>query len=277
MLVRFSVDLTKLLRYLELRREESGVEITITHLAVKGAAVALSEIPNIHGHVIGGDFYRARSRGVDIGVSMELFENETVVMKIIDAELKPVDYIADEMKTRTKEMRESVDPAHSRKARLLGMLPLVAANIVRKLLTLIGGKFGISVPFLGVTGFLHGACTVITLPSKEGADNDVDLAIVPNMTDSATPITVTVGGVRLQPCYDNERRLTASHVLNVAISIDTTAGSLAEAKRFCARMQQLMSNPSLMDKVDRITAISKQDEKAAVAKAAHQAALYKKK
>jgi hypothetical protein len=101
---------------------------------------------------------------------------------------------------------------------------------------------------------------------------------IPNMTDSATPITVTVGGIRLQPSLDpQDKRLIASPVLNVAISIDSAAGSLAEGKRFCARLQQLMNNPALLDKADRLQAISKSDQKAAVAKDASTAALYKKK
>ena len=120
LLVRFSIDLGRLLRYLEQRREETGVEITITHLAVKGAALAISEIANLNGHVINGDFYKSRTKGVDIGVSMELFENETVVVKVSEADFKPVDYIADELLNRIKDLRDGSDPSHSRKARFIG-------------------------------------------------------------------------------------------------------------------------------------------------------------
>ena len=98
------------------------------------------------------------------------------------------------------------------------------------------------------------------------------------MTDSSCPITVTIGGIRLQPTLDpQDKKLGASRVLNVAISIDSAAGSLAEGKRFCARLQHLMNNPALLDKADRLQAISKSDQKAAIAKAASTAAMYNKK
>jgi hypothetical protein len=101
---------------------------------------------------------------------------------------------------------------------------------------------------------------------------------VPSMIDSSTPITVTIGGIRLQPQLDpQDKKLGAIPVLNVAVSIDSAAGSLSEGKRFCSRLQQLMNNPALLDKADRILQVSKTDQKAAAAKAASTAALYKKK
>lgn len=277
MMVRFNVDLTKLLRYLESSREVSGTEITVTHIAVKAIGVALSEIPNLNGHVIGGDFYQNRSGDVDVSVSAELFENETVVLKIEHADLKPIDYIATELKTRAQHLREGTDPSHTRKARLLSLMPAVFSGLLRKLFNTLCGKYGISFPLIGLVGFPHGACTVITLPSKEASDHDIDIAVTSNMTDSATPIVVTIGGVRLQPILDQDKKLAGSHVLNVAISIDNNAGSLAEGKRFASRLQQLMNNPSLLDKKDRQLAISKEDEKVAEEKAAHRAAIFKRK
>merc|ERR1712000_381124 len=123
-------------------------------------------------------------------------------------------------------------------------------------------------------GYPHGACTVVTIPSKDSSDNDVDIAMLPNMSDTATPITITIGGVKLQPMLDQERKLAASHVLNVAVAIDTNAGSLAEGK-FANRVQQLMNTPALLDKADRIAAVSREDEKAAAEREAAHAALFR--
>jgi hypothetical protein len=277
MLVRFNVDLTKFLRYLETSRAEYATEITVTHVAAKAVAVALSEIPNLNGHVIGGDFYQSRSSGVDVSVSLELFENETVVIKLDNADAKPIDYIATEMQTRTQELRDGTNVSYSRKARLLGLLPPFLSGYLRHFINTLGGKYGISLPLLGVVGFPHGAATIVTLPSKEASDHEIDIAMISSMTDSSTPIVVTIGGVRLAPILDQDRKLSSMHVLNVAISIDNNAGSLAEGKRFAARLQQLMNSPSLLDKADRRAAISKEDEKIAEEKASARASMLKKK
>jgi len=275
MLVRFTVDMGRLLRYLEGRREGSGVEITVVHIALKAAAVALSEIPDLNGHVIGGDFYYSNSAGVDVSMSLEMSDNDTVMMKVEHADSKPVDYIADEIKKRTIDLQEGKDVSVQRKARLLGMFPPVVAGVIRKFLNIVGGKWGISIPLLGIVGFPHGACTVVTIPSKDSSDNDVDIAMLPNMSDTATPITITIGGVKLQPMLDQERKLAATHVLNVAVAIDTNAGSLAEGKKFANRVQQLMNTPALLDKADRIAAVSREDEKAAAEREAAHAALFR--
>lgn len=276
MLVRFSVDVGRLLRYLEGRREASGVEITVTHIALKAAAVALSENPNLNGHVIGDDFYSSNSRGVDVSLTLDLMENDTVVMKIENADLKPIDYMADEIKKRKQELEDGRDFSLQRKIKLLSLLPPLLSSLLRKLLNTLGGKFGISIPLLGVVGFPHGTCTVVTIPSKEKSDSEVDIAMIPSMTDTSIPIVITIGGVRLQPIFDQDKKLAAIHVLDVAISIDTCAGSLAEGKKFASRVQQLMNTPSLLDKADRIAAVSREDEKVAAERAANHAAILKK-
>jgi hypothetical protein len=104
----------------------------------------------------------------------------------------------------------------------------------------------------------------------------VDIAMIPSMTDTAIPIVITIGGVRLQPIFDQDQKLAAIHVLDVAISIDTCAGSLAEGKKFATRLQQFMNTPALLDKADRIAAVSREDEKVAAEKAATHAAILKK-
>jgi hypothetical protein len=276
MLVRFSVDVGRLLRYLEGRRESSGVEITVTHIALKAAAVALSETPNLNGHVIGDDFYASNSRGVDLSLTLDLHENDSVVMKIENADLKPIDFVADEIKRRKQELEEGRDSSLQRKIKLLGLLPPLLSSLLRKLLNTLGGKFGISIPILGVVGFPHGTCTVVTIPSKEKSESEVDIAMIPSMTDTAIPIVITIGGVRLQPIFDQDKKLAAIHVLDVAISIDTCAGSLAEGKKFATRVQQLMNTPALLDKADRIAAVSREDEKVAAERAASHAAILKK-
>ena len=41
------------------------------------------------------------------------------------------------------------------------------------------------------------------------------LKVVPDMTDSTTPITVTVGGVRMMPSFDNEKKLVLNSHLTL--------------------------------------------------------------
>ena len=107
-------------------------------------------------------------------------------------------------------------------------------------------------------------------------EHDMAVSLVPQMTDSTAPITVSISGVTLLPSIDKEKKVSATKVLNLSVAIDTNAGSLANGRRFCARLQHYLNNPMLLDKVDRMAAISKEDAKAAEEKNAEKMAAYKK-
>lgn len=102
------------------------------------------------------------------------------------------------------------------------------------------------------------------------------ISLVPQMTDSTAPITVSISGVSLMPGLDKEKKVNVTKVLNLSVAIDTNAGSLANGRRFCARLQHYLNNPMYLDKVDRMAAIVKEDAKAAEEKNAEKLAAYKK-
>ena len=51
-------------RYLEQKRAASGVEINVTHVAMKAASLALREMPALNGHIVGGSFFPHSCRDV---------------------------------------------------------------------------------------------------------------------------------------------------------------------------------------------------------------------
>jgi hypothetical protein len=51
------------LRYLEAKREETGIDVTFTHLAIKASAVSILETPTLNGHMLFGYFYRSQTPG----------------------------------------------------------------------------------------------------------------------------------------------------------------------------------------------------------------------
>jgi len=52
----------------------------------------------------------------------------------------------------------------------------------------------------------------------------------------------------------------------MSVTIDCNAGSLADGRKYCARLQQYMNNPALLDKLDRKFAALQEDEKLAAEK-----------
>jgi pyruvate/2-oxoglutarate dehydrogenase complex dihydrolipoamide acyltransferase (E2) component len=257
---RFPVDLGKLLRYLDVKRDESELEITLTHVAVKATALALAEVPALKGHVIGGNFYPTRLPAVDLSVSYEVSEKETVVLKINDADAKPLELITDEINVRGLAIRKSgkIKPPSTLRSQILGVLPSSLSAELDSFLLYLGSQFGASIPLLGVERFPLGVCTVLTSPNQDG-ESDMDIMVIPGPEAAATPITVTIGGIRLLPSMDSERRLAGAPVLNFTISIDSKAGSLAEGRKFSAKLQQFLNDPELIDKADAHSARQRED------------------
>ncbi len=287
MVIHFPVDLARLIRYLEMKREETDLDVSITHLVIKGCGVSISEIPQLNGHIIGGDFYPTRTDGVDISVSLESIEGDTTFIKVRDADRKPVAYVADELLKQTEELQSGNSIMAIRQQRIsqiVNLLPNIVGFYVKWTLSKIG-TFGFTISSLGVEGFPHGVCTVVSVPHAkdkqhesggQGVETDLSITLVPQMTDSTAPITVSIAGVSMIPAMDKEKKVSAAHVLNISVAIDTNAGSLANCRKFCTRLQHYLNNPALLDKIDRMTTISKEDEKIAEEKAAAKAALYKK-
>lgn len=276
-LVRFPVDLGKLLRYLDAKREDSGIEITMTHIAIKAAAMVLEEMPSMNGRILFNQFYRTTKIGVEVSVSMELSDTETVMMRVDDADAKPVEYIADELHNASRDTRANKKAGSlTRRERVLNFFPPFMAAEIERMFTFLATQLGLNIPVLGIVGFPLGVCTVITSPNKEG-DADIDIAMIPSMQDSSTPITITIGGIRILPSLDVDRKVHGNPVLNVAVTVDSKAASLVEGRKFCSKLQQYMTNPSLLDKADRKGQVGREDAKVAAATKAKAAASIKGK
>jgi hypothetical protein len=205
----------------------------------------------------------------------------------VDADRKPLAYIANEMITRASALKEGTNEhAQTQKfSQIVNLMPNIFGYYVKWGFSKIG-CYGFTISALGIEGFPHGVCTVVSVPrsaDKQGnekggeppPEHEMAVSLVPQMTDSTAPITVTIAGVSLLPSVDKEKKVTVSKVLSLSIAIDTNAGSLANGRRFCARLQHYLDNPMQLDKVDRMAQISKEDATAAEVKAAEKLAAYK--
>lgn len=265
--VTFPVDLEKLRRYLATKREETGMEITFTHIAIKCCALAIADFQHLNGHVILGGFFRSRSSGVDVSVTVDTSDVDTATLKVEDANFKPVDYIADELLKRAEALKAAPPVEYTRKARILALFPNFLRYIIEYILNFMGSQLGISIPALGVKEFPLGVCTILTSRGKDMGDADFDVAMVPTMSVSSTPITVAIGGVKITPSMSNSGVLSGTPTLIVTVTVDSQAGSLVETRKFCGALKSYMNNPNSLDKADRLLAIAAEDKRVAEEKA----------
>eukprot|EP01035_Chromulina_nebulosa_P018913 gene18913-24717_t len=127
MIIKFPVDLGKLLRYLDSKREDSGVDITPTHMTIKAVATNRYESNSNN-----------QNGNVDVSVSIDVLEKYTMLLKVIDVDMKPLEYIATELQSL---------------------------------------YYGIAIPTLGIQPFSHGTCMILTSSNRDDkADRKIALA-----------------------------------------------------------------------------------------------------
>ena len=246
-------------------------DITISHLVLKACAATIAEISSLNGYVMGsGDFYPAKKQGVDLSLSLDISDKDTVLLKIDDADMKSIDTITNEISYRSKVLRDECkvgmkqqqQQKQTLRTRLLDYLSPTIAEVMDIFLTRLGTVYGLHIPALDILPFPSGVCAVITSPSVEG-DMDVDVMFVPsystsdfNSSDLASsyniPIIVSIGSMRVLPALDaQQKQITGTHVLNCSISIDNCAANMTEVRRFCAKLQKFLKDPSLLEGRDK--------------------------
>jgi hypothetical protein len=247
--VRFPVDLGKLLRYVDVKHKESGVDITLTHVAIKAAAATIQEFPFLNGYMVGGDFYTSRSKGVDISVSTDASEAESVGLLMHNVDTKPLHCLADEVQAESRQLLmacrgKDASPTSQYAGRVLALLPAGLGAALARFFSMLGSEYGLNIEALGAVPYPLGVCSIITAPHKgeESIDLDINLAMIPS-ANSATqpPVVITIGGVSIRTTVDADRKVSGVPVLNMCVAIDSRACSLVESRKFCARFQQMMT------------------------------------
>jgi len=250
---RFPVELGRLLVYIDHKRSESTLEVTFTHVVVKACAMAIAEIPSLNGHVVMNQFYRSKTKGVDMSVFVDVNERSTAAVKIEDADAKPTEYIADEIIGKVTDLRSDVligsgtsssSAPKTLRQKLRDLIPSFILNFINQSLHDLGNQYGVGVSALGIVAYPYGVCTVITSPD---AESDIDLSFTSKV--SSAPIVVTMGGLRIIPTLDTDRKVNGAPVLNFGVIFNNQATSLTEARQFLSRLQQLLNDPNLLDKL----------------------------
>jgi acyl-CoA-binding protein len=268
-LVQFSVDLGKILRYVEGKREEYGMDITLTHVVAKAAANALRQCQDLNGRIIGNTFYRNKSKAIDISVSADY--SDMIAVKINSADNKALGSLAEELQAKSRSVRRALTSGagagggqkaaagtkvlgggpSSRMGIILDAAPYFVSYTIRYTLRLFASYYGMSFPSLGITPYPHGACNIIATPRDgnriDGIEIDVGVMMIPETdgTISSPPVVITIGGISLKTSIEQEmgdKKISAAPVLNLAVSVDSRAVGFARGRQFVTILQEFMTD-----------------------------------
>jgi pyruvate/2-oxoglutarate dehydrogenase complex dihydrolipoamide acyltransferase (E2) component len=256
--LKFPVDLKALAVYVLKKKQDSGLNVTFQHICVKAVAMALVEYKSMQGNIHFGSFYKNKTNHVNMTLSADISANETVMIKINDVDMKPVEYIANEVHERTRKLRADALEKKNKQVEqkssgsilemVKGVLfsPILMAR-VQELKVYIASDLGISVPSLGITAYPQGHASVMSSPTE---NRQIDEITVNTTVASAAPITVTIGGIKEYnyKFIRKETELTHETGMMISVVMDTRCASLSECNKFCATLQKFLDDPTELEK-----------------------------
>ena len=182
-------------------------------------------------------------------MSTDASDAESVGLKIMSADSKPLHCVADEVQAEAKSLFKTAmgRPAHRM---LLSVLPTPVGVFLTRLFAYLGSEYGLSVEALGAVPYPLGVCTIVSAPVKgeESIDCGLNLAMIPGTNATTPPCIITLCGISLRSTYEDsnpsnkEKKFVGMPVLDICISLDSRAVSMNEGRKFCVKFQQNMTS-----------------------------------
>lgn len=244
------VDATPALAWLEGLRARTGCQATVTHLVGRALAVALAERPDLNALIRLGRFYRRVDVDIFFQVALQAASNDPGALDLSGvlvrgADRKPVEAIARELGERLAAVREDRDPELAGARRALGLLPGALLRPLQVALDVLQYSLNLRVPGLPRDPFGSAAVTNVGMYG-------VTWAYAPLFPPSRSPIVVLVGAITRQPWVVHDgagERIEVRPVLPLHATFDHRVLDGVQAARLAARIQALLAEPALLERV----------------------------
>ena len=207
------VEMGAAIAYCERLRRESGVHVTVTHLVVKGVALALSQFPQMNGIVSRGRIMLRDS--VDIFMQVATGGGgELSGLKIANADKKSVLEIAREAEERVARIRSRRDQQVERTKTVLDRVPPRLLGRLMRAIAYLTYDLDLDLSRFGVVKDEFGTAMV----SNVGVFG-IDVALGPLVPFSRTPMAVLMGKVDDRVVSENGRPVVKP-MMTLCVTLD---------------------------------------------------------
>lgn len=230
------IDATEALRYLEGRQG-----VTMTHLVVRGAAIALRDkVPDLNRMVRRGQLYQRAS--VDIFVSVALRRGREITgFKTERADTKSVDEIAQEIRTTALGMRRGDQAGVARVQRVLEVVPAPLLRPLLQVLRFLVMDLGVSLTPLGLPDDPFGSMLVTEIGSY-----GLQVGYPALLPLSSASCIVAIGRVT-DKAVVRDGQVVARPILPLSATFDHRVADAYEAGALVRAAQELLERPELLD------------------------------
>ncbi len=234
------MDASEALAYLK-RRRDAGLRLSIVHLVVRGAAIALRDVvPELNRMIRRGRLYQRST--IDIFVSVGMNRGRDITgFKIAQADTKPLEEIGREIKSAAMRMRRG-DPSIGL-TRIRGVMEAVPAPLLRPAMQLIRFllmDLGVSLAPLGVPDDPFGGLLVTDL-----ATYGLDIGYPALLPLSSASCIIAVGRVS-ERAVVREGQVVARPILTLSGTFDHRVADAYHAGALVKAMRQYIEHPELL-------------------------------
>eukprot|EP00830_Metopus_es_P013553 TRINITY_DN3324_c0_g3_i2.p1 TRINITY_DN3324_c0_g3~~TRINITY_DN3324_c0_g3_i2.p1 ORF type:complete len:280 (+),score=29.54 TRINITY_DN3324_c0_g3_i2:194-1033(+) len=211
--VSFEWDTTRAQEFLEKKRAESNLPVTLTHFVGLAASRALANQPDLNGRLSFGNYIPKDTLGISFLVSLDNGKDlgACTVEKIDE---KSIEEICQELTSTSKKIRSHTDKQHAQRTGALGFIPTFILEPIMFIMGYITSNLGISLPMLGFKKYPFGTC-VITSVGMLGYEH----VFVPLPPYTNVPLLITVGGTKRKPIAVGDE-VKIRDVINVTLTLD---------------------------------------------------------
>lgn len=234
------IDAAGLLETIETLRETTGTHVTLTHLAGRAVAHALTEVPELAMRLARGREHPRESIDVFFIVATE-GGTDLSGIKITAADRKNVVEIAQELERGQQALADGTDESFGRAKRMLTLLPPRALRYGLRLSAWLTSDLDLDLPRLGMRRESFGTAMVTSVGMW-----GVVRAYSPLAPYYRVPVLVCVGAVTPRPVAISGR-VVIRPMLTMTATFDHRYLDGAQAARFAHAVQEYCAHPAAFE------------------------------
>jgi len=233
------IDITSLLDYIKRKRKE-GLKITPTHIFVLAAARALrTEVPELNTFVKRGNI--VMHDHINVSVSVLLPQGQMSSVKVIDADTLTLAELVDSMSNEIAKARHGLENKTMKIKNILGLIPWPFRGMLYRLVKTITMKWGLSIPFLGLSANSFGSFMVSNIGSI-----GLDMGYPALFPAANVSFVLILGGVNRKPWVVNDK-IEIRTILSLGAALDHRVVDASHGGILFRYLKQVLRNPEVLE------------------------------
>jgi len=238
---KMSFDATKMLGWVEKKRQETNTKITLTHAIGKSIALAIHNTPGLNGYIFMGRYIPFENVNLSFLTTIEGGKN-LFHAKIDQCERKKVVDIAQTLIKKSDDLRASKDPDFQKSMEPAKLLPTWLLEVALEVGGWLASSLGLDLAPLGLKKFPFGSCLVTSIGSL-----GIHEGWAPFTPFARTPLLVAIGALKKGVVVGPNNELLVREKIKIMATIDHRFLDGAQGQNITRTMNECFENPDLLD------------------------------